>query len=363
MPRRLHLSRARSEPIAKVDTGKDNPDVNFDEAAAWHIHLERATPEDRAAFQEWLESNPSHRGAYADVVDSLALLRSSAEDPAMLALRHETLSHISIRQSRQWRIATIAAMLCVPLLSIAFTSWRPWQPIPAASPAHTVKPFGKVYQTAVGERISAALPDGSMAILNTNSRLRVAYTGTQRRLILEAGQALFEVAKGRAAPFVVQAGERSITARGTSFDVRLDQTSLQVALLTGRVVVAPEGGLRSAFVTMTPNQLLVAKGNQVSVRYYPNIDRMTSWRDGMLLFEDDQLGDVVAEFNRYISRPIILADTELTNLRLSGAFRTGESRSFLEALEGQFPQIAVTYTPGASILTLDSAKAAHKIIS
>ncbi len=67
-------------------------------------------------------------------------------------------------------------------------------------------------------------------VLNTNSRVEIRFTPEQRNVRLLAGQAWFQVAKNPNRPFVVEAGNRRVTALGTAFDVRLDsRESVQVA--------------------------------------------------------------------------------------------------------------------------------------
>ena len=94
-----------------------------------------------------------------------------------------------------------------------------------------------LYTTAVGEQRVIQLADGSNVSLDTDSRIRVRFAGAERRLELERGQALFDVADdGR--PFVVVAGDTSITAVGTVFDVRRHSDGVKVTLVSGVVDVA-----------------------------------------------------------------------------------------------------------------------------
>ena len=41
--------------------------------------------------------------------------------------------------------------------------------------------------------------------------------------------------------------------------------------------------------------------------------------------------------NRYSGTPIVIADPTIADMRISGAFRTGQSRSFVEAIGEAFP--------------------------
>ncbi len=111
----------------------------------------------------------------------------------------------------------------------------------AEGAAHEVTMIDNVthgqYATRIGERSTIRLADGSVVTLDTASRVSLDLTTANREVHLLGGQANFEVAKDKARPFVVYAGDRRITAVGTAFDVRLDQREVCVTLVDGKVSV------------------------------------------------------------------------------------------------------------------------------
>ncbi|WP_198526918.1 FecR domain-containing protein, partial [Sphingomonas sp. Ant20] len=131
-----------------------------------------------------------------------------------------------------WMLAAAACATVVAPLAL----WRFADDTPAVQVAET-----PVYRTATRQRLMVTLSDGSRLTLDTDTRVRMAYTRTERRLVLERGQALFEVAKHQTRPFVVTAGAQAVTAHGTAFDVRLETSAVRVALLEGLVSVAGKG--------------------------------------------------------------------------------------------------------------------------
>jgi transmembrane sensor len=106
------------------------------------------------------------------------------------------------------------------------------------------------YRTAIGESQSVLLSDGTRLSLNTDTRVRVAFSAGQRLVNVTAGEAVFDVAKDASRPFVVRAAGSEVVALGTVFSVRLlpqgQGESLAVVLVEGRVEVRPaasEGGV------------------------------------------------------------------------------------------------------------------------
>ncbi len=321
------------------------------EAAAWHDRL-REEPVSRAtrdAFQRWLAARPEHADRFQDIEVAHGLARAVAETPEMLGLRHETLARLSLRKGRQpWRPA-VAAGVAVAVVGAGLWLMQP-RTAPEAPVVRAPAPVTQVYQTAAGQRTTVVLPDGSIAELDTRSRLRVTYTPDARRLQLEAGQALFEVAKGKPGPFIVTAGDRTIVAHGTRFDVRVAPRGVQVALIEGKVAVSAEAAPDVPAVEMAPSDLLTVDAGKVRMRRVQNIERFTSWREGVVVFENTTLGEAIAEINRYTEQRIVLSDNDLASQRLSGAFRVDQTRAFIEALELYFSMKVVERTPQRIVL-------------
>jgi transmembrane sensor len=323
----------------------------IEEAAEWHGRLADA-PDDqelRTAVDAWKTADPAHMLAFADVEIAHATARSMAETPELLALRHETLGRLVASRQTPWR--AIAAS--VALLVAIGGGWFGWQALrPGAGGAPQIAAVEPgLYRTGIGERLTVTLDDGSTAVLNTQSRLRVAYTATERRLVLETGQALFEVAKGQKRPFMVVAGDRTIVAHGTMFDVRLGgKAGVEVALIEGEVSVRNNAAPQSHAITLKPREVLSVTASAASVKPIAEPDQVVSWRDGMVVFENEDLTSAVAEMNRYSRQAIILEGDGLKTIRVSGAFRTGESGAFVEALQLSFPVGIAERTPEKIVL-------------
>ncbi|MFD0319595.1 FecR family protein [Lysobacter gummosus] len=64
---------------------------------------------------------------------------------------------------------------------------------------------------------------------------------------------------------------------------------------------------------------------------------MVSWRHGQIVFENERLEDAITEMNRYSRKQIVLSDSNLASLKISGAFNTGDTSTFVEALTAYFP--------------------------
>ena len=315
-------------------------------AAYWAMRLcsPACTPADRAAFEAWRNEDAVHARSYARVERALAVVDRHVGSAELTALGDKVL-HTAVSRRRHRMRRALTGIAAVVTLAVGLGGYLAWQadtgevplPVPQAS-----------YQTAVGERSTINLPDGSTVSLNTASRLNLDYSPTRRQVTLTAGQALFEVAKDNKRPFEVLAGDQRIVALGTAFDVRLDaETGVQVTLLEGRVsvdtVVEPTVATNAERRELVPGEQLVVKHNAPTVVAVADLERVTSWRDGRLVFRNDPLADAVREVNRYSNTQLFVQDDpRLHAVRISGVFKAGGTNSFVTALETVYPIAAQT---------------------
>jgi transmembrane sensor len=341
-------------------------------AALWHERLRDGSSEEtRRRFEAWLEASPDHRAAYEAIEQTWAMLQKTAEAPAILALRHETVLRLTRHTSQHLRpIRALTGAVAV----IAFGVVAVGVLAPARFPDALIAwmrdlwPGDSHYSTTTGERLSATLRDGSQITLDTQSELEVAFTKAERTVRLRHGQAFFEVAKDKTRPFVVEVNNRRFIAVGTAFDVRLDDDQIRVTMIEGVVRVehaqpragsagsgspsatsevaseSPEGSgvtgaarpPRAETFLSAGEQLIVDRHSEDRVRA-ADTERATSWRRGQLMFDSARLGDAIAEINRYSETKIELADPALADVRISGSFATGRSGVFVEAVTTYFP--------------------------
>jgi transmembrane sensor len=330
-------------------------------AADWLERQEATalTAEEQTRLDQWLAADAAHARAYDEMARVHALTDEHAADPKIMGLRQAALAARRSDRRPIWGMAAAASLALVIGLG-----WSSLGGMPTATPSPITRiaevlsasanPGAAVHRTRVGERLTFTLPDGSVTTLNTDSIVKVNYRDGERGVRLVRGQALFEVAKNRDAPFRVYAGDRQITAVGTVFDVRLDGRKVKVALVEGVVRVAlaraaPAAGKPVQQVEMTAGEVLEAPPSAPMRVASADTQRTISWRSGIVEFSGEPLGAAVAEMNRYTTRPIRIEDPAAAGYRVSGVFRTGESELFARMMTEVFP-LEAEQAPGEPIV-------------
>lgn len=323
---------------------KDTPLDAETAAALWGLRIERGlTPGERVELDTWLASDPDHADRLAAVQAAHAAVECAAAEPEIMALREAALRARPEPWRPSWR-KLAAALVALAVIGGGATLGPSWIGQWGGD--------GVVYATGVGERATVTLADGSVLTLNTASRAVADLDGRERRVTLEAGQAYFEVAHDAARPFRVQAGDRVVTALGTAFEVRLDGERVRVALDQGSVRVEGRAG-GAGRVVLAPGEVLAAGAGQPARVRPADVDQITSWRSGLVVFEDEPLARAVAEINRYATTPIVIGDAGVNRHRVSGTFRTGDSARFARTLTELFP-VAIKSSDDGTITLISS---------
>ena len=317
-------------------------------AAVWISRRDAGMSEaETAAFIRWLQQDTRHAEVFAELdatwksFDRLGKARPAGParpDPELLAPRRRR-SHRAL-----WTYAALTAAAAVTFLALAW----PRLPAPGGLRQNVV--------TAVGVLQRTELPDGSILQVNTDSEVDVSYTATERRVRLVRGEAHFTVAKNPDRPFIVSAGQVAVRAVGTAFNVRLRSSAVEVLVTEGRVQVndSVEGGSLLMPQAATGTPLLVAgeraliptqavtgrAAASVSPVAPAAVGRALAWQERRLEFYDVPLREVVAEFNRYNTHQIVIADSRLLEQLFSSTFRPDGYPEFVRLLETGYNVVA-----------------------
>lgn len=340
------------------------------QALAWYVERldGEPSPQDEAAFEVWLAADPAHEQEYRQLDVLCGQLGAFGNAPQIeqakaYAARYRATTGRAgyfrwLGGAGQGRGLALAASV-----ALIFAGW-------AAFNTGVFLPDDGHYSTALGEQLSVELADGSTVRLNTATEIDVVFSESERRILLRRGQASFDVAHNAVRPFVVEAGEGTVTAVGTVFDVYDNGEAVTVTLIEGIVEVRQRddvaavrpalstAGLQSATDDETdpaatqltvpgPAARTVAElyaGDQISMGpgrgltpvARVDVARVMAWEDGMIDLQNTPLREALLEVNRYSSVKLELTNDSLADVEVSGIFRVGKPENFVRALEVRF---------------------------
>jgi len=301
-------------------------------------------------FQRWCLADPRHAAAVARLEAACAILEEMPRVRAELqpVVGFPAARPMAVRGPSRpawWSlVAGLAAIVCLTALG-----WWQW---PGAISAV------ESYTTSAGGFERVVLADGSVVELNADTAVHVAFARNERRVVLMSGEAHFAVAPDAARPFIVSAGDVSVRAVGTAFNVRLATAAVEVLVTEGRVAVArptdpaslndrrPRGSNPRASVSqlhayerlVIPNPVPLAQTGlapPVVERISPEMVRTAlAWQERKLVFADTPLREVVGQFNRRNRLQLVIADPALDERPVGGTFAADNAEGFVRLLEG-----------------------------
>ena len=320
-------------------------DVEHALVRLWSDQLSEA---EAAAIHNRIQGDPRYREEFRGSMEVLAGMEALAGDSETSDILREHRRILHERRSKRRAALGIAAGLLLAI-GAALTYFATWSG-PDDSDLQQ-------YFTRIGEQQTIELDDGSVITLNTAGQLEVEYSEQVRRILLERGEAYFEVEEDRKRPFTVDLGVRSVTAVGTAFNIRKSPEHYQVAVIEGAVAfhavtdeVSSSPPLASddgqAVVVSTPGRQRVEAGwvaefdvsrKQLTAFRPESMDRYQDWRSGMLSFYREPLHQVIQELNRYSQKNILIEDASVMELNVYSALSVHDIDSALKGLELVLP--------------------------
>lgn len=280
-------------------------------AAQWLALMESgaASDRDRANLQHWRDSHPSHEHAW----QKAQLLRQRFADlPSTLAMASLDRPQASRRKVLKRAVGAVALVPAAWLISrqLPVDVWR------------------ADLRTATGEGKKVQLADGSSLQLNTASAVDIDLQN--RRLTLVEGEIALNVPG--TSPLTVQTQFGQVVVSQGQICVRQRQTGCLVSVLKGAVQLQP---LRGPVFSLGAGQqvsLLAAGAGAVE----PFDVLAPGWRDGVLMAQNQPLGDFLRELSSY--RPGVLRwEPALESLRVTGSFRLEDTDRILSLLAASLP--------------------------
>jgi transmembrane sensor len=290
-------------------------------ACLWAARLDDGplSPADQATLDAWLEGDVRRLGAFARArAVAVHSRRAAALAGGVIPfVRPGTRAAPKSVLSRRGLIAASVSALAVGGAGALGGFWKRAQP----------------FETRMGETRVVPLDDGSVMTLNTLSEGDIRYNRKAREIVLNTGEALFNVVADASRPFVVRSGEAAVIANGASFLVRrLGKSPLQVVSFGGEVEL---NGAHGEGLELAANTRAFLSDGELPVHTGEiDADRELAWRHGRIQLEDETLSRAAREFSRYNATRIVPADPAVAALKITGLFVANDPVAFARAVAG-----------------------------
>ncbi len=198
------------------------------------------------------------------------------------------------------------------------------------------------------EVINFALIDESQIWLNHSSVITELSDFTSERKVSLEGEAFFDITRNPEAPFIIQLNDTdNIKVLGTSFNVVNNEDDFDIVVYTGHVQL---NVLDRTIDLYKNDRVTLLNGAYVKVK---NTNKNTlSWKDRVLIFDNDKLSDVFIELSDYYNLEFNgLEDLDLSNCRLRSRFNNEPIEKVLAELVNHFK---LTYSQEQNTINVHS---------
>lgn len=165
------------------------------------------------------------------------------------------------------------------------------------------------------------LADGTRVWMNAESSLRfpVSFGKGERKVELQ-GQAYFEVAHDAGRPFLVWSGNQEIRVLGTQFDLKAYQTdaTMTTTLIRGSVLISLRNNPGQQQTLSPSEQCTFDKVQNSLTKRSIETTPFVSWRAGKLIFENEELGEIMKTLSRWYAVDVVFASENARHIRFTG---------------------------------------------
>ncbi|WP_353190185.1 FecR family protein [Pandoraea pnomenusa] len=289
-------------------------------AVEWLIELQSddVSPHIVAEWQQWRAAHPDHERAWQRIESVKGKLAPLAS-PVEAGIAQAALAPPASKQRRR-AVKALAVLLFAgsgTWGAMHSTRWQRWS---------------ADVQTAVGERRTLRLEDGTQLVLNTGSAVDIVYREDVRRVRLIAGEVLITTAPDThspARPFLVETSQGTARALGTRYNVRQFDDGTHVSVFEGAVEIRPRANATRALVLRAGLHASYTADSISDPVTLPSMN--ASWADGFIVARSMRLADFVAELARY-SNASLSCEASVANLRVSGTFPLDDVGKVLDTL-------------------------------
>jgi transmembrane sensor len=277
-----------------------DPDQVREGAALWLSRLQLGTA-DEDAFARWRDEHPTHALEFARAVANWEALRNAVtEDDRQGPAQGFTRRHLLKIAAGSAAAAAVGGVLWIS----RFYSWTR-------------------IETEIGEFRKISLPDSSVVELNTDTEMSWRLAGNRPAIRLARGEIAVTLRPGISA--LLSSEGFIATLLAGQYNARYVSDLLRLTVVQGAALI--EGA------TATAGQRVTATAaGTVKIDPEDNMDGATAWQNGEIVFHEEPLIAAVAEYNRYLTRKIVLVAPKAEFQRVGGRFTTTNPQAFLRAV-------------------------------
>jgi len=300
-------------------------DIIKDQAIYWAAcKQEGLTKTQQNDFENWIIQNEEHKTAFEEAENIYSIFQNV---PRKYTEKTSKIAHNNSKRRRIYNtlkpfIAYAATFLIIFLFSCkAYDYYTPTFEANYISSNHMK---------------STILPDGSTITMDNKTQIEVTFYNNRRNVVLNSGQAFFDVAPNKEKVFSIDVNNLQIQVIGTSFEVKKNENDTKVTVREGVVKVSHVYDHHNKLILLARlekgDSLSVNRKGKIKLFNKVKISEIAPWRESKLIFSNNSLQEAFDDFSRYNDFKLE-SNIDLTSISFSGVFEEYDMDKFLNVLQ------------------------------
>lgn len=171
------------------------------------------------------------------------------------------------------------------------------------------------------------LADGTVVKINAGSKLHFPdrFDGAERLVVLEEGEAYFQVTKNTRQPFIVEVKGSRVVVMGTSFNISAyENETLATTLVEGKVRM----DYNRRQVVLEPGQQAALQGDELNVRKV-DVTPYLAWTTGKYIFNKQDMKSIMRQLDRWYDFKAVFAHPEMERYTFTGVVDKQMTKEFI----------------------------------
>lgn len=285
----------------------------------------KATDQEKVAVLDWVELSENNSRVFSEMKNLWVL-------EGMKNLEKEDYAqNLKKRLIRRFIGYAAASILLIASISTGLYLYNRENNIIIANQ----QPVLFKYVVNTGVKGVVDLPDGSKVWLNSSSYIICPqkFSEEAREIEIE-GEGYFEVVSNKSWPMLIKTSKKhTVKVTGTTFNLSSysNDDKLIVTLISGEISLINDK--KKSEIKLSPKQeIVIVDEKETQLLKNPNINNKTAWKEGLLLFDNTAMADVVKRMERWYGVNFKIKDSLIYDYRFTAKFKSESITQVLEIL-------------------------------
>ncbi len=278
-------------------------------------------PKEKKHFIDWIREDEEHQKLFSILKAKYVASTLDSVDTSDVNIPYRRFASKK-RKKRKYYYAAALASILLPLMIWYVYPYFQENNLFINNITDSFELDSRSIFTKHGDHKTVVLPDGSVVVLNSDSRLTYPEKFSDNyRMVTLVGEAFFDIKRNVSKPFIVNTDHVNIKVLGTSFNIKSypKDEKIETTLVTGQVEIIQQRTAEA--IVLTPSQR-ATYSKKIRDIIVDEVDskKIVAWQEGKLIFDNTSLKQIALDLNRKYNKEFVIKSDSLLRYKYTGEF-------------------------------------------